>query len=454
MVYTVYVDAQSVAQQLATATEKLLADPQMKHAVLGLRVVRSETGKTVFEKNAQVGLAPASCQKTITSAAAMELLGPQYKYKTVLAYDGKISNGVLTGNLHLVGYGDPTLGSWRYNDTKEAKQLDQWINVLRKNGIRDIDGRLIGHAGNWEKQPLPGGWTWDDIGNYYGAGAQALNWHENQYDLTLRPGNRVGDKAAILRIEPALVAVHFDNGLSTGEKGSGDNVTIYLPPYGHHGFLAGTIPAGADSFTVSGSFPDPAMQLLTAFAARIEASGNSKPVPVAVVSNDEEMGHTILYTTYSPPLDSLNYWFMKKSINLYGECLVKTIAYERTGLGATGKGLELVKQFWKEQGIEPGSLRMLDGSGLSPQNRVTADALVSVLQYARNRPWFHYYYDALPVYNEMKLKSGTIGGVKSFAGYHTAKNGTAYTVAILVNNYEGSTSGIVQKMFRVLDELK
>ena len=145
---------------------------------------------------------------------------------------------------------------------------------------------------------------------------------------------------------------------------------------------------------------------------------------------------------------------MKKGINLYGGALVKTIAYEKTGLGSKDKGVELVKQFWKERGIEPSALHIIDGSGLSPQNRVTADALVKVLQYAKGRPWFHYYYDALPVFNQMKLKSGTIGGAKSFAGYHTAKDGPAYTVAIIINNYDGPASEYGKKMYLVLDDLK
>jgi D-alanyl-D-alanine carboxypeptidase/D-alanyl-D-alanine-endopeptidase (penicillin-binding protein 4) len=130
------------------------------------------------------------------------------------------------------------------------------------------------------------------------------------------------------------------------------------------------------------------------------------------------------------------------------------MSYQKYGLGSTAKGVELVKEFWKERGIEPSALHIIDGSGLSPQNHVTADALVKVLQYAKSRPWFPYYYDALPVYNGMKLKSGTIGGVKSFAGYHTAKDGTAYTVALIINNYDGSAAEIVGKMFKLLDELK
>ncbi|MCA6452677.1 MAG: D-alanyl-D-alanine carboxypeptidase, partial [Chitinophagaceae bacterium] len=219
------------------------------------------------------------------------------------------------------------------------------------------------------------------------------------------------------------------------------------------GFVRGTIPVEEKAFVIAGSFPDPAMQLLSTVNDFLGRSGIT-PASYRVLYGKTIPGGQELGKIYSPPLDSLNYWFMRKSINLYGEAFLKTIAFESTGKGSTDKGVELVKKFWKERGIEASALRIIDGSGLSPQNRVTADALVDVLQYARGRSWFPAFYEALPLFNQMKLKSGTIGGAKSFAGYHTAKDGTTYTVAIIVNNYDGSAGEMVRKMFQVLDELK
>jgi D-alanyl-D-alanine carboxypeptidase/D-alanyl-D-alanine-endopeptidase (penicillin-binding protein 4) len=157
---------------------------------------------------------------------------------------------------------------------------------------------------------------------------------------------------------------------------------------------------------------------------------------------------------YSPTLDSMNYWFLKKSINLYGEALIKTIAYEKTGSGSTQKGVELVKQFWSRNGIEASALNIIDGSGLSPQNRVTADALVKALQFAASRPWFQSFYVALPEINGMKMKSGYIGGVRSYAGYQVARNGQAFIFAILVNNFDDSSPNLVKKIWDLLDILK
>lgn len=453
LVYSVTGVAQTLEDRLAKAAEKFLSDPQMKHGIVGLQIVKSATGEKVFELNAQTGLAPASCQKTITSAAAMEMLGSGYQYQTVAGYSGTIVKGVLKGDLYISGTGDPSLGSWRYDATKEEKQLDALVDMIQKAGIKKIEGNLIGLTGNWEEETLPGGWIWDDIGNYYGAGTAALNWHENQYDLILRSGQQLGDTVTIVSTKPYLYGITLHSRLTAAAKGTGDNAYIYLPPYATHGYVRGTIPVAENAFIIAGSIPDPAQQFLYTLNRKLDS---------VKISPKQWMGSTdknipslqSLGTVQSPTLDSLNYWFMKKSINLYGEAFLKTIAYEKTGLGSTDKGVSLLKQFWKERGIESSALHMMDGSGLSPQNRVTTDALVKVLQYARTRPWFSYYYDALPVFNQMKLKSGTIGGAKSFAGYHTAKDGTTYTVAMMVNNYDGSAGEMVKKMYQLLDELK
>lgn len=447
------ISAQTIQAKLESAVKALQEDSQMRHALLGCIVINAETGETILEVNAETGMAPASCQKIITSASIFEFLGPEYRYHTELGYSGSIHIGILKGDLWLSGTGDPSLGSWRYADTKENRVLQKWMLATQKAGIGKVEGKLIGFTGKWEEGSLPGGWIWDDIGNYYGAGTRALNWRENQYDVMLQSGNLLGSGVTIVRTEPALFGITLHSKLTAAPAGTGDNAYIYLAPGSREGIIRGTIPVSEKAFTISGSFPDPPEQLMAALANELK-KGKIKLPPFQVSDHPIPSTGKILVDHLSPPLDSLNFWFMKKSINLYGEAFVKTIAYETNGTGSTEKGLTLIKDFWKGKGIDPAALHMVDGSGLSPQNRITPRALVTVLQYAQKRPWFPYYYQALPEYNGMKLKSGTIGGAKGFAGYHTSRAGIPYIVAILINNYEGSAGEIVKKMYRVLDELK
>jgi D-alanyl-D-alanine carboxypeptidase/D-alanyl-D-alanine-endopeptidase (penicillin-binding protein 4) len=453
---------QSVPQQLSKAIQHLERDPQLRHAIVSLCVLDAATGKMIFGHNEQIGLAPASTQKLFTGIAAFELLGNDYRFKTQLGYTGTIVDGQLNGSLVVQGSGDPTLGSWRWQETKDSVLLRQWVQAISKAGITQkvTDGiRTI--VPPFSHQAIPDGWIWQDVGNYYGAGAYALNWRENQYDLFLRSGNNPGDPVNIDSMRPR--STHFSNyinELSAGPKGSGDNAYIYLPTARHHHPLVkGTIPAGEQSFSISGAMTDPAAVLLTDLAAALrDQSIAVTPLPDAgshvMVQHDTVTSIKPLATHWSPVLDSIHFWFQRRSINLYGEALIKTIALEKSGFATTEAGVEIVRDFFSGTGISKAALHMIDGSGLSPQNRVTTDALVKALRYARTRPWFASFYHALPTYNGMKMKSGSIGGARAYAGYHKAGNGKEYIFAIIINNYDGSASQVVRKMYEVLNILK
>jgi D-alanyl-D-alanine carboxypeptidase/D-alanyl-D-alanine-endopeptidase (penicillin-binding protein 4) len=448
--------AQTVTQRLDKAVKLLQQDSQMKHAMMSLYVVETATGKPVYALNEQLGLAPASTQKLFTSVAAFELLGKDFRYKTEVGYDGSIDAGVLHGNIYIVGCGDPTFGSWRYAQTQRDSILNYISSALNKAGIKKIDGDLLIDDSKFDYQPLPGGWIWDDIGNYYGAGTWGINWNENQYDLQLRPGTKEGDDVAITGTNPSLYDVEITDNLKSGKPGSGDNGYIYLAPYTDKGFVEGTVPAGEKSFTLSGSMPYPALQFgkeLETFLVKQNMIDEGH-LKIANDFTNSKVPSSNQLALYSPTLDSINYWFLQKSINLYGEALIKTLAYRSDSIASTEKGVELLRDFWSKNGIEKSAINIVDGSGLSPQNRVTTNALVTVLQFAKDKSWYSSFYNALPMYNGMHMKSGTIGGAKAYAGYHTSKTGVKYTFAIIINNYDSEAGSIVPKMFKVLDELK
>ena len=161
-----------------------------------------------------------------------------------------------------------------------------------------------------------------------------------------------------------------------------------------------------------------------------------------------------IYTLTSPTFDSINYWFLKKSVNLFGEAFVKTIAYERSGVGSTDSGISIIKDLWSKKGIERSALHIIDGSGLSPANRVTTNALVVIMQYAKDQQWYESFYDALPVINGIKMKDGYISGVRSYTGYIKNKSGSEYTFSFIVNNFEGNPGTVREKMWKILDLLK
>jgi D-alanyl-D-alanine carboxypeptidase/D-alanyl-D-alanine-endopeptidase (penicillin-binding protein 4) len=440
---------QTLTEKLSKAFQVFDSDSQLRSAITSLYVVDAKTGSVLFDRNSTVGLATASTLKIVTAATAYELLGADFRYPTVFGYTGTLTAKTVKGNLYIKPSGDPTLGSWRWRYTSDTAVMNQFMDAVKKAGISGYNSLAITKSG-WDKESIPDGWIWQDIGNYYGAGARGFNWRENQFDVILRSGATVGDPVTIVQKRPGYTKAGLFSSAVSAAKGSGDNAYVYYPLLYQEGIVRGTIPVNENAFVISAANPDPAGD----FSLWAMDNLLHKEKIGRVKSDSSSTDSTVLFTHVSPPLDSIVYWFLKKSINLYGEALTKTLAYQKMGMGATEEGVAIIKSFWKEKGISPVELNIVDGSGLSPLNRVTTRAQVRILQYAKTQPWFKGFFDALPEYNKMKMKSGTINGVKGFCGYHTSGGGNDYIFSFLVNNYNGSASEVVQKMYKVLDVLK
>ena len=443
--------SQTVSAKLHTAFTAFRQDPQLRNAISALYVLDAQTGMVVHNTNGLVGLAPASTQKVITSISAYELLGKGFRYETKFACHQSQQQAALL----ILPAGDPTLGSWRWPGTQEEVVLQGLTQAIRRAGLSAFQAVYVDNQG-WQEESLPGGWIWQDIGNYYGAGPGKLNWRENQYDVFLKSGQHIGDPVQVVATHPKMNGYKLQSQLSSAAAGTGDNAYIYFPMTGATGVIRGTIPVNESRFKISGAMPLPADQFVRTLADTLSARGINTPVkasgpPPATIPPGQ---YRLLHTVTSPPLDSIVYWFNQKSINLYGEALLKTIAFKSKGTAATDAGTELIRDFWSQKGIPQSELNLVDGSGLSPLNRVTARAQVALLQHARQQAWFKGFYAALPRYNRMKMKSGTIRGVKGYCGYHQSKDGREYVFSFLVNNYSGSPAALVQKMYRVLDVLK
>ncbi|HVG17386.1 MAG TPA: D-alanyl-D-alanine carboxypeptidase/D-alanyl-D-alanine-endopeptidase, partial [Chitinophagaceae bacterium] len=394
------------AQGVATAFKQFEDDPQLQSAIASIYIIDAKTGKPIFEKNSSIGLPPASTQKIITSISAYELLGEDFRFTTKfgLSKDGAI--------LYILPGGDPTLGSWRWPQTKEAAVLTRVIGALKKGNVKAIKEVVSDEVG-WEEESVPDGWIWQDIGNYYGAGAKKLNWRENQFDLILKSGSQINDPVIIAGTVPHLKTYKLQSFVRSAAKGTGDNAYIYFPLNSLTGVVRGTIPLGENNFVISGAFPPGENIFMQALVDSLvkanifKPGAANNPTKKTVIVKDEK-DITLLHTETSPSLDSIIYWFNKKSINLYGEALLKTIAFGAGSEASPEKAVKIIKDFWVDKGVKPSELNMVDGSGLSPLNRVTTHAQVTILQYAKKQNWFSHFYNALPEYNGMKMKSGTI----------------------------------------------
>jgi serine-type D-Ala-D-Ala carboxypeptidase/endopeptidase (penicillin-binding protein 4) len=403
-------------------------DVHIDHALVSLYAVRSDTGEVVIDQSSDLSLLPGSCIKIVTTAAALHLLGADDRFETDLEYDGFIDDAkTLHGNLYIRGGGDPCLGSDRIPDALSwKKQIELWTEAIQKLGIQRIEGKVIGNSTRWEKALAVPSWSWEDLGNYYGAGACALSFHENCYSLFFRPGKKVGDKTEIVRTDPPLPTLTFQNEVTTGPEGSGDGACIYGSEFSSTQFIRGTIPAAVNEFAIRGAIPDPATYCADLLAKNLQERG----IPIKRREMPQQSARIAFHTTFSPTIGEIVHWTNQKSINLYAEHLLKKMGEVVHSEGSTASGIKAVSSFWSSQNIDLSGFNMVDGSGLSRKNLMTTKQLVEILLKMKKSPFFPIFFESLPQKGEtLRAKSGSMSLVRGYAGY---KGAIAF--AILVNH--------------------
>ena len=309
---TFYLPAQTVSQKLQKAFSVFEKDDQLKHAISSLHVIDAATGQVVFSKNSQVGLAPASTQKIITSVTAFELLGKDYRYKTEF---GTINNSGKT-SLYIKPSGDPTLGSWRWETTKQKNVLSRIAQSFSSTNFTNAETVVV-HAQGWNAEQIPDGWIWQDIGNYYGAGPDVLNWRENQFDLILKSGSKIGNPVEVVETDPVLFSYPITSYATSAARGTGDNAFIYQPSNSDQAYVRGTIPIRENHFVISGAMANPANQFIKTIVDSLkDRFKQPKDMGTTFLYNEVKSNTKIVHTEFSPFLDSIIYWLNKKSVNL------------------------------------------------------------------------------------------------------------------------------------------
>ncbi len=444
---------------LQTQVEQALHVSALQHAQVALYAKTAGSDQPLVDVHSAYALAPASGLKLLITAAALELLGPDYRFFTRLYYSGSLDGkGTLRGNIYIRGGGDPTLGSDMVKGSAGLDSLMQtWVNAIRQAGIKRINGRIVADAQLFERESVPDNWVWVDLGNYYGAGVSALTIHDNLYRLYFKPGRQSGDPAQILRTQPAVPGLIFRNRMRTGKKGSGDNGYIYRAPGCFKAETRGTIPAGVDSFSIKGSLPQPALFAARYLTRQLQWAGVSvrdSAEQAETVPNYNAL--TLLHTTPSPRLADIIYMLNKRSVNLYAEMLLRALPVAQGERGSLSAGLRSLRAFLDARRITDSGYHQEDGSGLSRNNRLTPRMMARLLDYMRQSPRFTFFYRSLAVAgnaqdpgyfrrfgagtilaNNCRIKSGLIQDVRSFSGYLTNARGKQIMFSFLVNNFNG-----------------
>jgi len=451
--------------------DTFLSDSSMIHASVSLCVADAESGKLVLEYNSGKSLMPASVMKLISSAAALELLGPLYAFKTIIGYTGSLNSrtGKLTGDIVIKGGGDPALGSEYFADHYQ-NFTDNWISEIKKLGIKKIDGRVITYDSYYDLLPVPAKWLWEDIGNYYGAGAYGLSVFDNTYEIHFNTSVK-NSKPVITEIIPNECRSEISNWLVAA--GSSDEGYVFAAPYSTSGWLAGSVPVNTDDFVLKASITDPPLLIAKVIDEKLKAEGiklSEDPTTFRLEQKTELEELVTIAETFSPPLSEIIEVLNHESVNFYAEHLIKELGKTFRYSGSTDAGVKVLFDFLHEAGVKTDGLFIEDGSGLSPLNAISAKELVSLLYYMKkNGKHFSEYYSSLPdagkegtlkyyfkdpVFVErLKAKSGSMTRVRCYAGYFTAVSGHEMIFSILINNYSGPSQNIISGIEEIIKEI-
>lgn len=463
--------SQTKKSMIQQEVESLKKDNALSNGTFGIYAINLKNDSIIADYNSSLSLIPASTLKTVTTAAALSILGSDYKFETLIQYDGTIDtvNHILKGNIYIKGGGDPTLDSEYFRDEKDSLSLtDKWALIIKKSGINKIDGAIVGDASIFEDNMIPSQWIWGDMGNYFGAGACGLTYYDNKYALLFNSG--VSGKTTINKIVPTIPGLNIVNYVTAA--GSSDNAFIYGAPYSFNRFVEGTIPPNQTNYEVFGSIPDPALFCAQVLAESLKKYGitiSEKATTAKILKEANEYVDTnkkTIHKHYSPSLDKIVYWTNLKSNNLYAEHLLKIIAYKKTGYGSGSRGTDIITSFWQSKNINTNGFYMNDGCGLSRANCITTKTEAQILKEMTKDKSFDIFYNSLPVAgksgslasmcngtfaeNNLRAKSGYITRVRSYCGYVKNKKGELICFSVIANNYNCSPTEIKNKLEKLL----
>src|SRR5690348_46042 len=472
------------------AVNTILADPEAQKAFVGALIVDADTGKPIFELNADKYFTPASNTKLLTTVLALATLGPDYRFRTTLETSGTIdSAGRLRGDLTLVGRGDPDFSNRKMPfdaknpiDGPPDKPLADFADALVAKGLKEIDGDIVADDSYFPYAPYPEGWAVGDVPFYYGAPISAICLDDNSLDLKITPGDHVGASAWIT-VEPWPGYDVYAYSVTTGATDSSAQFDVVEEPGAKQFLLRGSIPLGHATIDEPLAMPNPAeytanvlKELLEARGVKItgEARAQHAPPPAGGMELDPpapaagtiaQAGPTVLAERDSQALIEIVRVINKVSQNLHAEILLRTVAKEKAGTGSLSAGLNYEKGFLSTAGVPDGDVEVDDGSGLSRENIVTPRAMVALLQYVRRQPWGDAFFSTLPVAgidgtldNRMKGtsavgriegKTGSVEHTQAISGFATTVRGEHVLFSIFDNHNGGKGSDAT----RILDAI-
>ena len=454
--------------QIVSIVDEWKKDKDMAGASIGFCVLETKTGSLVSEYNAHTALVPASTLKIMTTYAALSTLGLHFRYETKLYYSGSFdaTTGIIDGDLIILGCGDPTLQSEHFSKDNMSV-TDKWAKQLKEKGVKEIKGKIIGDA-SYQEKSIPDTWIWADISNYYGAVPNGLAFADNKFTMTFST-KEPNTEATLLGYSPVYLTRSLSIKTDVIAKGTEDKAIVYGDPFSFDKEVKGTLPTNKKTYTIEAALPDPALLCAETFYKSLNSFGikcDSKNITSNYAYRETGDTRTFLFSHFSPHLENIVAQTNLKSNNLFCESLLRTL-----GKGDSNKGLELVKKYWETRGMAVDELYMVDGSGLSRSNTITAALLAaSLCKIYGDGEIYKAFNASLPIAgksgsmsnigkgryieNNLRAKTGYMERVRAYSGYVKTKSGKELAFAILVNNYNCSAKEVKLKIEKYLIALE
>ena len=475
----------NAGERFAARAESLVSAAPVNKGEWGLLVVDAATGETLYEKNADRYFTPASNMKLLTTALALDKLGPDFRFHTTVETHGAIAQGVLSGDLILVGRGDPNLSNRKFPfevkeefDGPPEKVLIELADQVVAHGVKEVSGDIVGDDSYFPRDGYPDGWEIDDMVWEYGAAISAIVLDDNTVMLTLTPGEKAGDRTVGV-VEPATPDFAVRNGVTTSDKADKADLTLVREPGSTMAVLSGTLPAKSAPRKLLLAVQEPAQHAASTLARLLAERGvkfwgtvraNHEPDPA-------EASRTVLAEHVSLPLGDTLKLVNKISQNLHTEVLLRTAARQQGRWAKSDDLLKFPEEFYVRVGIALGDVVQEDGSGMSRHDLVTPRALVALLLYAQKQSWFPVYFGSLPVagidgtltdrmkkagmMGSIHAKTGSVEHVQTLSGYADTPGGRRLIFSFLSNNQNvkehevhGALDGLCMAMLEEFDVKK
>ena len=459
------------------AVRTIVSDPVFSQAVISISVMTG-CGEQLAGHNPKTMLVPASNMKLITTGAAIHTFGKGHKFQTRIGYKGTVQDGTLKGNLYILGGGDPTLGSKDSIASPLEQTFSQWKSMLDKNGIKRIEGSIIGDGRHFDGMAEEESWLWNDIGTYFGTGSSALMFYENMQSFAVSPGTVPGDSLKITPHYPVTPWMTFRYNCTTGEKGTGDRLYMYTSDLAPIAEIRGTFGVDRAGKQLDCSNKYPEYTCAAYFADWLKKKGiycsegaaDTKLKKEWMLSEPKD-SMIIIGASSSPELDRIIYSTNHASNNLYAETLFRALGKATGGSATYESSAAALKSVLERMGIDTSNgLRIKDGSGLSRQNYVSADLFCRFLEAMMHSPSFEEFAASLPspgskgtlqfnmknypeeLRSRIKVKSGSMNGTRCYSGYIIPKEGTK-AETIIFSILTGNCTSPTWKVRQMLDKL-